>query len=167
MADDGQGKGANYRYPKFKAGDSAAGALSISYHNKLTGDIERLNQYAFGPGADALVTGPVIFRKPPRRAAASSVDIIHFSITAFDCNDVDLDGNHYATASVTYTACNATSPSVGDTIEVYDLMGCWLTDAQETLPGRSGTAVKMSHATAYGDGCEWSIIALCGSSVSC
>src|SRR5574343_232751 len=63
MADENQPKGANTSFPVFSAGDSAGKVLSAGYQNKLSGAVERLSQATFGMGADALVTGPMTFRK--------------------------------------------------------------------------------------------------------
>lgn len=167
MADESTRGGANADFPRFKAGQSAADVLSASYQNKLISQIERLSQETFGPGANALVTGPCIFRKRKRAATASSSAMVHFTITNFDCDDVDEHGHHYATAAVTYVSCGLEDVSVGDSIDVYDLMGCWLTDAAAVTIGLSGIAFKVAHDQVYGDGCSWSILALCGASVSC
>jgi len=84
MADENQTKGANSSFPVFSAGDSAAKVLSASYQNKITGDLERLSQNTFGPGADALVTGPMIFRKAARKPA-DGVVLRHAVVTRI-CN---------------------------------------------------------------------------------
>lgn len=94
-------------------------------------------------------------------------EIVHFEITAYRCIDVDDHGHHYATASVTHVACGLSSPAVGDSIEIYDIMGCWLTMAEQLAVGLRGTAVKMAHEEIYGEDCTWSITALCGASVGC
>lgn len=96
-----------------------------------------------------------------------SSETIHFEITDFHCEDLDDHGHAFATAIVTHVSCGMTGTQVGDEIEVYDLMGCWLTDAENLMAGRMGTASKMEHERYGGDGCDWSIIALCGSEVSC
>ena len=98
----------------------------------------------------------------------SSASIVQFTITACDCeNDFDEHRHRYAIAVVTFVACGLSSPEVGDEIQVYDLMGCWLSEASEVLVGRSGMAVKMAHDRMYGDGCDWAISALCASGVVC
>ncbi len=167
MADESTRGGANADFPRFKAGQSAADVLSASYQNKLISQIERLSQETFGPGANALVTGPCIFRKRKRAATASSSAMVHFTITSFDCDDVDEHGHHYATAAVTYVSCGLEDVSVGDSIEVYDIDGCELTGPENLIPGIKGIAFKIEHSTTYGDECVWSILKTCGSGVSC
>jgi len=84
MADENQPKGADTNFPVFSAGDSAAKVLSAGYQNKLTGAVERLSQATFGMGADALVTGPMIFRKGVRRPTPGVV-LRHAVVTRI-CN---------------------------------------------------------------------------------
>ena len=63
-----------------------------------------------------------------------------------------MHGYQYATAEVAFVACGLSSPSVGDEIDIYDLMGCWLTDAADLLVGRRGIAFIVVQDRLYGDG---------------
>jgi hypothetical protein len=92
--------------------------------------------------------------------------LIHFTISDVSCDDIDDHGHLYATANVTFISCGASSPTVGEEIEVYDLMGCWLDSSDLLLAGRKGVAMKVAHDTTY-ESCVWSIIALCASDTVC
>lgn len=96
----------------------------------------------------------------------SGASIVHFTITACECDPTDTHGHRVATATVTFVACGLSDPAVGDEILVYDLMGCWLTDAAPMLIGRKGIAFKVEHEVGY-DICTWSILALCASGINC
>lgn len=98
----------------------------------------------------------------------NGASIVHFTITKFACDVVDDHGHQYATAEVTFVACGLGDPKVGDEIDVYDLMGCWLDDSEVLLIGRKGIAFKVAHDPGiYGGECTWSVMALCSSGVNC
>lgn len=160
-------KGPNRNLATARPGDMLSDVVSAKNMQSLQGGVTRANQIVFGPGDDKLHFGPFTLRKHQRAAASSTSSIVHFTITDFSCDDQDEHGHRYATAEVTFVACELSSPEVGDDIEVFDLMGCWLTDAAPLLIGRNGIAFKVAHERVYGDGCDWSIMAMCGSGVSC
>jgi hypothetical protein len=69
-----------------------------------------------------------------------------------------------ASAVVTEITCGTTDVSVGDAIDVTDVMGCDIVGAEDTLVGRRGVATKIEGGE-YG--CEWAIIRLCPDAFTC
>lgn len=89
--------------------------------------------------------------------AGGSADVLAFTIDSADCTE------QTATATVTHVACGMTTPSVGDTIDLVDNIGCLITGREELLIGAAGYAVKME---GYPD-CQWAVISLCCGGFSC
>jgi hypothetical protein len=113
-------------------------------------------------------------RNPSCLSRGSGDEIIMFEITEIIrgkgllCNAVE--------ATVLNVSCNLTSPAVGDTVEIWDSLGCTFNMPMELLIGVRGYAVRMTTPDAYstlgqeqfGDGgpqpetpCRWEATRLC------
>ena len=86
------------------------------------------------------------------------------AIVRFTIDDVDEDCE-FCNATVDAVACGLGSPSVGDSIEVYDGLLCILNVPPDDVIGLKGYAVKMDAPDADYDDCRWEILNLCCSEV--
>lgn len=150
------GKTTDSKFPVFRAGDSLGKVASHEHQNRIGQSIERLSQRVFGIGDAALVTGPIIFKKPRRRGTGGGgAEMIIFIIREADCELGTARGEVFR------IMCTGATVSIGDMIDLEDPMGCFLTGPSDSLIGTKGAAVKMlSDAGSY-DNCEWVITALC------
>lgn len=82
--------------------------------------------------------------------------VVAFTIDTADCEALT------ATGTVTNVACGLTSPAVGDSVDLVDILGCMLTGDPV---GLAGLAVKMENP--YGYDCEWVIQTLCCNAEMC
>lgn len=93
--------------------------------------------------------------------------IIAFQLETADCNTLT------GTATVLAVPCpNSTGLSVGDAVDLVDIVGCFLTGNAALLAGLKGWAANMN-ADQPGtpkeeqEGCRWSIFSLCCPNESC
>lgn len=87
------------------------------------------------------------------------------AIIRFTIDTVDEDCE-FCNATVNAVACNLSPPSVGDSIAVYDGLGCILDVPPADVIGLKGYAVKMDVPDDEGyEDCRWEILNLCCSEV--
>ena len=104
--------------------------------------------------------------RPQAGGGGASSPLIEFQLTSVDCY------YHRAIGIVVGVTCGATSPQLGDEVELYDDAGCFLTGDAFKLTGRRGFAQKMdvidlTASSSYTYGCPYIIINICGEGFRC